>query len=69
MGTASGFVGAAGGLGGFFLASWFGILKDLTETYAGGFLVLGLLSGVAAVSAVRVQRSLGLPIERSPEEG
>lgn len=69
MGTASGFVGAAGGLGGFFLASWFGILKDLTETYAGGFVVFGVLSGVAAVCAVRVQRSLKLPIERSPEGG
>lgn len=63
MGTASGFVGAAGGIGGFLLPSWFGVLKDLTGTYASGFLVFGLLSGMAAMSVLVMPRWLRLPVE------
>lgn len=58
MGTASGFIGAAGGLGGFFLPFWFGLLKDATGTYASGFLVFVVLTGMATVSVICIQRSL-----------
>ena len=56
MGTASGFIGAAGGLGGFFLPFSFGLLKDATGTYASGFLVFAVLAGVAASSVSYIQR-------------
>lgn len=36
IGVVTGLVGAAGGLGGFFLPSLFGLLRDLTGTYATG---------------------------------
>jgi NNP family nitrate/nitrite transporter-like MFS transporter len=51
IGTVTGLVGAAGGLGGFFLPSVFGALKDLTGTYAiawGGAGALALI-GLAVV--------------------
>ena len=57
MGTASGLIGAAGGLGGFLLPTCFGWLKDLTGTFSAGFLVLGCVSGLAAISVMIVQRS------------
>lgn len=63
MGTASGFIGAAGGLGGFFLPFWFGLLKDVTGTYASGFLVFVVLTGIATVSVLYIQRSLSFSIE------
>jgi len=37
IGTISGLVGAAGGLGGFLLPSVLGLFKDLSGTYATGF--------------------------------
>lgn len=63
MGTASGFIGAAGGIGGFLLPVWFGLLKDLTDTYASGFLVFGLLTGLAAVSVLVMKRCMGEAME------
>ena len=57
MGTASGFIGAAGGLGGFFLPTGFGWLKELTGAFDSGFWLLGLVSGLAALSVMIVQRS------------
>ncbi len=63
MGTASGFIGAAGGLGGFFLPFWFGLLKDLTGTYASGFLVFVVLTVIATGSVIWIQRSLAFSIE------
>ncbi len=57
MGTASGFIGAAGGLGGFLLPTGFGWLKELTGAFVSGFWVLGLVSGLAALSVIVVQRS------------
>ena len=59
MGTASGLIGAAGGLGGFLLPTGFGWLKDMTGTFASGFLALGCVSGLAAISVMIVQRSTG----------
>lgn len=40
VGIITGLVGAAGGIGGFFLPSLLGVFKDRTGTYASGFLVL-----------------------------
>jgi NNP family nitrate/nitrite transporter-like MFS transporter len=58
MGTASGLIGAAGGLGGFLLPTGFGWLKDLTGTFSSGFLALGIVSGLAVISVMIAQRSM-----------
>jgi len=50
IGVVTGVVGAAGGLGGFFLPSLLGLLKDLTGSYGTGFLIFSL----AAFSCVGV---------------
>ncbi|NKB82638.1 MAG: MFS transporter [Nitrospirales bacterium] len=68
MGTASGFIGAAGGLGGFFLPSSFGILKDVTGTYGGGFLMFAFCAGIAAVSVLKVGRAFKLSLPDSRVE-
>ncbi len=65
MGTASGFVGAAGGLGGFLLPSGFGWLNEITGTFSSGFFVLGLVSGLAGISVMIVQRSIWLTKPKS----
>ena len=57
MGTASGLIGAAGGLGGFLLPTCFGWLKDLTGTFSSGFFAFGMVSGLAAISVMIVLRS------------
>jgi NNP family nitrate/nitrite transporter-like MFS transporter len=43
IGVVTGLVGAAGGLGGFFLPSLLGMTRDLTGSYAGGFVALAAL--------------------------
>lgn len=58
MGTATGLIGAAGGLGGFILPVWFGFLKEMTGSYAGGFFLLASMAGLAGASAVLAQRRL-----------
>jgi NNP family nitrate/nitrite transporter-like MFS transporter len=55
IGTASGLIGAAGGLGGFLLPAGLGVLKDTTGTYRSGFLLFAVASAVAAM-AVAVMR-------------
>ena len=50
IGVVTGIVGAAGGLGGFFLPSLLGLLKDLTGSYGTGFLIFSS----AALSCVGV---------------
>jgi NNP family nitrate/nitrite transporter-like MFS transporter len=45
----TGIVGAAGGLGGFFLPSLFGLLKDLSGSYATGLFCFALLIATAVV--------------------
>lgn len=49
MGLVTGVVGAAGGLGGFFLPSLLGAAKDLTGSYAGG---LGLVAAAFLVGTL-----------------
>ncbi|MCA9472153.1 MAG: MFS transporter [Nitrospirales bacterium] len=65
MGTASGLIGAAGALGGFLLPAWFGILKDLTGTFASGFWVLACIAGFASVSILVIQRSREFSVPQS----
>jgi NNP family nitrate/nitrite transporter-like MFS transporter len=49
IGVMTGLVGAAGGLGGFFLPTLLGTLKDAFGTYAAG---LGVVAGGAALALV-----------------
>jgi len=51
MGLVTGIVGAAGGLGGFFLPSMLGAIKDATGTYAPGLMILaaGFMAGALAL--------------------
>ena len=55
IGLASGVIGAAGGLGGFFLPLWLGGLKDLTGTYATGLWLFAAVAVGAAVSTMIVR--------------
>jgi NNP family nitrate/nitrite transporter-like MFS transporter len=57
IGVITGIVGAAGGVGGFFLNMLMGSLKQSTGSYAGGFLIFGLVGLGCAVALVRVSRS------------
>jgi NNP family nitrate/nitrite transporter-like MFS transporter len=49
MGIVTGLVGAAGGLGGFFLPTVLGAARDLTGSYASGLL---LFAGVFVVGTI-----------------
>jgi NNP family nitrate/nitrite transporter-like MFS transporter len=55
IGLASGVIGAAGGLGGFFLPLWLGGLKDLTGTYATGLWLFAAVAAGAAVSTMIIR--------------
>lgn len=58
IGMASGVIGAAGGFGGVLVPLSFGLLKDMTGTYAAGFFVFGGMCLVALASVmVAVWRS------------
>lgn len=50
IGVITGIVGAAGGLGGFFLPSILGYVKQLTGSYGTGFFIFGSLSFICLVS-------------------
>jgi len=54
VGMVTGIVGAAGGLGGFFLPTLLGSVKQLTGSFGGGFLTFGLISFGASVALVFV---------------
>ena len=60
MGMASGLIGAAGGLGGFLLPAWLGMLKDVTGTYRSGFLLFAALACAAWVSVLMMNRRAGV---------
>ncbi len=72
IGLISGIVGAAGGIGGFFLPPLLSKMKALTHSYAGGFLLFGLIALLCFATLLFDSR----PIEASqpdpvpaPEEG
>jgi MFS transporter, NNP family, nitrate/nitrite transporter len=55
VGMATGILGAAGGLGGFFLPTLVGSLKQVTGSYASGLVVMAGLAVVALVTLAVVQ--------------
>ena len=57
MGILTGVVGAAGGLGGFFLPSLLGAIKDWTGQYSIGFFVFGAAFVAAAVTLLQLGKA------------
>ena len=60
VGTLSGVIGAAGGLGGFLLPSVLGLLKGVTGTFATGFAAYAILCALM-MPAVQICLRLGSP--------
>jgi NNP family nitrate/nitrite transporter-like MFS transporter len=52
IGVITGIVGAAGGIGGFFLPNLLGTLKEYTGSYAGGFLIFGVVGCFSCAAAL-----------------
>jgi NNP family nitrate/nitrite transporter-like MFS transporter len=57
IGVLTGIVGAAGGLGGFFLPNLLGTLQQLTGGFSGSFLIFGLVGFGCAATLLYVSRS------------
>lgn len=55
IGVMTGLVGAAGGVGGFFLAKALGWSKALTGDFAAGFWVFAVLAGIGLVGMMKVK--------------
>ncbi|MFY9271340.1 MAG: MFS transporter, partial [Candidatus Manganitrophaceae bacterium] len=62
IGMVSGIVGAAGGVGGFFLPTLLGRIKGFSGSYAGGFLFFAAIAFVAFLSLVLRSRSVVEPV-------
>ncbi|MEY4705243.1 MAG: Nitrate transporter [Nitrospirota bacterium] len=56
IGLASGVVGAAGGIGGFFLPLWLGTLKEVTGSYRAGLWIFALATGLAWGTVLLAER-------------
>ncbi len=56
IGVITGIVGAAGGVGGFLLNIFFGSLKQVTGSYAGGFLMFALVGLACSAALLYVAR-------------
>ena len=56
IGLASGVVGAAGGMGGFLLPLWLGMLKEVTGSYRTGLWVFGLAAACAWGTVLLAER-------------
>jgi NNP family nitrate/nitrite transporter-like MFS transporter len=56
VGVLTGIVGAAGGLGGFFLPSLLGMLKDKTGSFGIGFAALAILACGGVLTLVLLRR-------------
>ena len=54
IGAASGLIGAAGSIGGFFLPVLLGACRDFTGSYRGGFLVFAVVSLAAGLSVTKM---------------
>lgn len=61
IGLVSGIVGAAGGIGGFFLPPLLSKMKVLTHSYAGGFLLFGLTALFCFATLFFIPRTLEVP--------
>ena len=57
IGILTGLVGMAGGIGGFYLASSLGFAKQLTGSFAPGFLIFAGLAMIALVGLTLVKSS------------
>jgi NNP family nitrate/nitrite transporter-like MFS transporter len=57
IGVITGIVGAAGGLGGFFLPNLLGSFKQLTNTFSGGFLIFAFVGFGCAIALLQVSRT------------
>lgn len=57
IGVLTGIVGAAGGVGGFFLPTVLGYLKDQTGSFSGGFFAFGVTGLICAGTLALVSRS------------
>jgi NNP family nitrate/nitrite transporter-like MFS transporter len=57
IGVITGIVGAAGGVGGFFVPNILGSLKQMTGTYATGFYILAAVGLCALIVLVMAQIS------------
>jgi NNP family nitrate/nitrite transporter-like MFS transporter len=55
-GIMTGIIGAAGGIGGFYLPVIMGIAKESTGNYQVGFATFGVLAGAACVTVVMLRR-------------
>jgi NNP family nitrate/nitrite transporter-like MFS transporter len=55
IGVMTGLVGMAGGIGGFYLASSLGIAKQLTGSFAPGFLIFAALAVIACITLTLVK--------------
>jgi NNP family nitrate/nitrite transporter-like MFS transporter len=67
LGVVTGLVGAAGGLGGFFLPSLLGVLRDATGTYASGLLVLAFACAWSLTLVVAVSGTWRLTWRAEPD--
>lgn len=56
VGNATGILGAAGGLGGFFLPTLIGLLKQLTGSFSGGLVTFAVISLGAFLTLILAQR-------------
>jgi len=66
IGLASGLVGAAGGIGGFFVPIGFGLLREGTGTFVPGFLGLALVSAAAAMTVSSALRWRPRAVAQTP---
>jgi len=57
IGVITGIVGAAGGVGGFFLPTLLGGLKQISGSYTSGFLIFGIVGFACAAALVHVSKS------------
>jgi NNP family nitrate/nitrite transporter-like MFS transporter len=65
IGTISGVIGAAGGLGGFFLPSILGLFKDLTGTFVTGFAGYAIVCALVMPAIQIFRRSAGVGTDAS----
>jgi NNP family nitrate/nitrite transporter-like MFS transporter len=69
IGLASGLVGAAGGIGGFLVPIWFGLLHERTGTFVSGFIGFALISAAAAMTVSPVLRGRQRRVAQAPDAG
>ncbi len=63
IGMATGLIGAAGGLGGFLLPVWLGVLKEATGSFQLGLWLFAVLAGGAAASVVGIRKRQRTPVQ------